>query len=262
MTLYSCSICTYTSKIKCNYFKHLKTVKHIRNLKGLTPNPPKPSNSLQNPPISSSSIQKYNCQYCNRYFTRQDNLKRHEEQRCKKNDHQLRSKDKQIEELKLQVELLLTKVGHTTTNIQTQNNTININNFGNEDMSHITSNMKTELLKIPYGMIPKLVQEVHFNKDKPENWNLMLVNKSDGYVKVYNNNKWHFRDKNETIRDLVDGKYCILDEHYESTQGEGLNKFQDNNYNSFRNKMDSNDKELHNQMKKQCELTILNNRNE
>ena len=30
---YTCIICNYSSKIKCNYQKHLKTKKHIKNSK-------------------------------------------------------------------------------------------------------------------------------------------------------------------------------------------------------------------------------------
>ena len=43
-----------------------------------------------------------------------------------------------------------------------------MNSYGNEDMSHITDSLKTELIKIPYAMIPKMIEEVHFNDNKPK----------------------------------------------------------------------------------------------
>ena len=58
------------------------------------------------------------------------------------------------------------KVGDTT-NIQ--NNTIILNNYGSEDLSHITDKLKTELLNIPYCAIPKMIEAIHFNDEKPEN---------------------------------------------------------------------------------------------
>ena len=64
------------------------------------------------------------------------------------------------QDLQKHIELLLTKVGNTT-NI-TQNNIV-LNGYGNEDLSHISDSFKSELLKIPYNMIPKLIHEVHFS---------------------------------------------------------------------------------------------------
>ena len=74
---------------------------------------------------------------------------------------------------KKQIELLLTKVGNTTINTTNTNN-IQLNSYGNEDMSHISENYKTRLLNIPYGMIPKMIEAVHFNNEKPENKNIVL----------------------------------------------------------------------------------------
>ena len=45
------------------------------------------------------------------------------------------------------MEKLLEKVGNTTIN---QTNNIQLNSYGKEDLSHITDNLKNDLLKIPY----------------------------------------------------------------------------------------------------------------
>ena len=68
---------------------------------------------------------------------------------------------------------------------------------------------------MPYGMIPKMIEAVHFNDEKPENKNIVLPNKNDNKLKVFTGDKWIYQDKEETISDLVDGKYFILDSHYE-----------------------------------------------
>ena len=126
-------------------------------------------------------------------------------------------------------------------------------------MSHITDYLKDELIKIPYGMIPKMIEQVHFNPNCPENKNIALTNKNDNKIKVFSGSKWVYKNKNDTIDDLVDGKYFILDTHYENV----CDKITSRNktiYEQFRTFFDEKDKEIHDKMKKECELVLLNNR--
>ena len=58
-----------------------------------------------------------------------------------------------------------------------------------------------------------MIEAIHFNDEKPENKNIMLPNKKENLVKVYEGNKWVYKNKNETITDLVDSKYTIIDDH-------------------------------------------------
>ena len=67
----------------------------------------------------------------------------------------------------------MNKVGDTTTNIQTNNNIL-VGMVFFEDLSHLTDNVKTQLLSVPFAMIPKLIKAVHFNDEKPENKNIVL----------------------------------------------------------------------------------------
>jgi hypothetical protein len=152
---------------------------------------------------------------------------------------------------------LIDKVG--TTNI-TNNNIIQLNNYGKEDLSHITDSMKTNLLKGPYNMIPKLIEQVHFNNDKPENQNIILPNKKENKLKIFTGDKWIYKNKDEVLDDLVDGKYFILDTHYENINKEQLSKFNKNIYEKFRNIYDEKNIKLQDQVKKECELMLLNNR--
>ena len=66
----------------------------------------------------------------------------------------------------------------------------------------------------------------------------------------------------DTINDLVDGKYCILDSHYDIAinNNKDLSPFVKMNYLKFRKFYDEGDKELIEQIKKECELVLLNNR--
>ena len=38
MPTYTCHVCLFSSKIKCNYLSHLKTKKHLKNIKEIEKN--------------------------------------------------------------------------------------------------------------------------------------------------------------------------------------------------------------------------------
>ena len=103
------------------------------------------------------------------------------------------------------------KVGDT--NIQ---NNIIINTYGIEDLSHITDKIKDQLLKIPYCAIPKLIETIHFNDDMPQTKNIKYPNKKENILSVYEGDKWVYKDKIETINDLLVIKYNVLDD-FDST---------------------------------------------
>ena len=267
MVLYSCEYCKYSSKIKTHYNRHLKTKKHLSNReKTLIPmvkSQKEPEKSQQN----LDSTDKYYCEFCFETFTTFANKRRHELHRCNENTKMvnkiINEKNKQIKKLEKTVDKLIDKAGNTTINhIQStqQNNQQNIklNNYGSEDLSHITDFFKTNLLGLPHGMIPKMIEAVHFNSDKPENKNILMPNKKDNKLKIFSGDKWIYKDKNETLHDLIDGKYFIMDTHYETicnTTDKNLNL-----YKRFQELFDERNKILLEAQKKECELMLLNNR--
>ena len=191
-----------------------------------------------------------------------DNFKKEIEERCIREisdkfrimfEERYRS---EINLLQKQIEKLLEQKGNTIINIEKQ---INLNSYGNEDLSHITADFKDELLKVPYVAIPKMIEEVHFSNKKPENKNIILPNKKENLIKVFEQDKWVFKDKKTTISKLVDNKYNIIDRYYK------VNKDTINNdqrqYEEFRKIYNSeNSKDLKNNLQNDCELILLNNR--
>jgi hypothetical protein len=276
-------------KTKKHRLNEEKTSQNTKELMGMTQNDPKKTQNdpqmTQNDPQMNQAEQKksYKCDYCNDSFSTHAHKRRHELHRCKENDdtffkiikqkdERIKKQDKELIELKKemkkemekqrkelmnQIELLLTKVGSNNTTITTTNN-IQLNNYGNEDLSHITNTEKTQMLKMPYGMIPKMIESVHFDDNKPENRNIMIVNKKDKYIKIVENGKWVYKDKKETLEDLIDGKYYILDEHYNEIPWSELNELQRNRYKEFQTKYDSNDIDLHKKLMEKTEMTLLN----
>jgi len=234
-----------------------------------------------NPQIIQKS---FKCEYCPKTFTLKSNKRRHEIHRCKENPNLTYKKDSDIKKLEKekaiwvkekaqwkqiketweqekeklydQVSQLIDKVGDT--NIQ---NNIILNNYGSEDLSHLTDTFMNKMIGMPYGAIPKMIEMVHFNAEKPENKNIMLPNKKENLLKVFQDNKWVFRNKNETITDLVDSKYNIIDEHFGKVENTPqIAHHVQTSYMSFRKFYDDGDAELIHNLKKECELVLLNNR--
>ena len=281
MVLYSCECCNFSSKLKGDYNRHLKTKKHLTNHDiSLIPmvktqkdpektqkDPEKTQKDPEKTQPNLDSTDKYYCEFCFKTFTTFAHKRRHELHRCKENNFIIKSKintlEKDKKELQKTIHKLIDKAGNTTINhIQStqQNNQQNIklNNYGSEDLSHITDFFKTNLLGLPHGMIPKMIEAVHFNSDKPENKNILMPNKKDNKLKIFSGDKWIYKDKNDTLHDLIDGKYFIMDTHYESvcnTSNKNLNL-----YKRFQELFDERNKILLEAQKKECELMLLNNR--
>ena len=287
MPHYYCEHCDISTSIKTHFNRHLNTNKHKKNVNKQNDKNDKNEKGIFLTTNDHKMVKKYmdlttndhkmvnlgesihKCEFCNKSFSTKGHLTRHTKQYCKnKNndnnfykqifDEQKSVFEEERQHLYKQIEKLLDKVGNTTIN-NTQTNNIQLNKYGQEDLSHITDSLKTNLLKLPYGMIPKMIEEVHFSNDKPENKNISLSNSRGNKLKVFTGDKWVYKNKDETINDLVDGKYFILDTHYQNNL-DLLAELNKNNYEKFREYYDDGDKKLIEQLKAECELVLLNNR--
>jgi hypothetical protein len=282
MTPYVCCYCNYKSSNKSNYNKHLKTQKHFKNIKlcsvdcyntlssfKKTTNDHKKTTKTTND--HKKTTNDFSCEYCNKYFSTKAHKRRHEIHYCKKKEDKIAEKMKLIdikykkkEKLLIdKIELLLTKASNSYINMNSNNNinqtnNIQINNFGNEDTSFLTKSYKTRLLKTPFSAIPKLIEDIHFNKEKPENRNIMIVNKRDNKVKIHKDGRWIYKDKKKTLKVLMDEKYNILDDHYDIVN-EDLDNFSKKRFENFQIKYDENDKCLIETIKNDIDIIIFNN---
>ena len=286
MSHYKCVQCSFSTKIKQHYYRHLNTKKHERNIEEngmktdkynkMSTNEHKMSTNEHK--MSKTDLDKYNCEYCCKEFSTHANKRRHEIHYCENNINITKEKElnykklyldkeetenkykNEIDKLHQKIEILLEK--NTITNIFIDKQ-INLNSYGKEDLSHITSGFKDHLLKIPFVSISKMIEEVHFSDKKPENNNIMLPNKKEKYIKVYENDKWVFKDKKSTITNLVDNKYNIIDDHYEenvNNDDKQMPLHVEKQYENFRDLYNDGDKDLHTELRVDCELVLLNNR--
>ena len=180
-------------------------------------------------------------------------MKKNHNEELQKQKDKIKTMEKEKDDMKKQIEILLNKVGDT--NIT--NNTIVLNCYGSEDLSHVSDRFKTELLKIPYEMIPRLIEKIHFNQQKPENKNIYLPNKKEPFIKVYRDSKWVYKDRKETIKDLINTNYNRLEAHYDDKGSKALTVPQKNRYSNFVDQWKENS-EICNNIEKKCDILILN----
>ena len=225
------------------------------------------------------SNQEFFCENCEKSFKNKTHLYRHIKHRCRgklyktdeitelKNIIQEQKKiyqdeKKEKEQLFEYIGQLIEKTGDTNinfgNNIGSQtNNQINLNNFGEEDISHITDSFKMNMLKLPYGMVQKMIESVHFDKNKPENRNIALTNKRDKMIKVLHNGCWKYKDKDVTLDELIKNNYYILDEYYEEIAKEKMNATHNKRYKTFQEKFDNQEEDLMDRIKKDTEMILL-----
>jgi len=178
------------------------------------------------------------CEKCYKEFSNERSLKRHEiicketisPNQCPKCLKILASKQSKCNHMKICKETrrdIIPSINnvatenhvnsHNTVNSHNQNNhclinngtvnnnnniTINIRNFGDENLDHITNEVKDRLIHQLNGKgIVKLIKDVHFNPSIPENHN---VRKFDNSLwKVFDNGDWEIRSYKSTIHDLI-----------------------------------------------------------
>ena len=210
------------------------------------------------------------CEFCGKTFTRKYGLTCHLK-RCKHKNHEesyiIKEKNNEIQELKEIVEKLLIENKNTITNqINNKdsfntNNTIIINNYGDENTKYISSDYILKLLKNkPAKAIPELIKYTHFNEDHPENQNIKITNKKEPYVKIMKNNKWELQNKEDTITDLIDRQQVhLMEENMGKKIKSKCNKSEKVNIKRCNELYNEEDKDYMKRLYNESELVIINN---
>ena len=295
MVEYLCHRCGYVASQRINLKHHLNRKKMCRpilgdisiedikkhynlEIKKLNPNEPKmnkfePKMNPNEPKMTPINYNEYECIYCNKCYSTNSHMRRHEKTCKVKKDNE--KKDNEIKELKEMVEkLLVNSDGNTITNNNTNNNsnnntnsnntihnTININNYGEEDTKYITSDYILNLLKFkPAKAIPELIKHTHFNDEYPENQNIKITNKKGPHIKIMKNNKWELQNKEETITDLIDRQQLHLNnEEMEEKIEEKCSISEKSNIDRCGTLYNSDDKEYMKRLYNDSELIVINN---
>ena len=168
---------------------------------------------------------------------------------------QIEEHKKEKDKLYKYIDKLIDKTGDTNITIDKQmNNQIKLNNFGEEDLSHITDDDKMKMLTLPYGMIQNMIEKVHL---KPENKNIRLTNERENMIRVFRRKKWKFQDRFYVVDELIKNNYNILDEYYEEYGKMKMNDIHNKRYLVFQKRFDRQDNELMDQIKRETEMILL-----
>ena len=82
---------------------------------------------------------------------------------------------------------------------------INMRNFGDENLDHITDNMMDEFKQQPKAIgILNLVKAIHFNPDVPENHNVRKYEIEKVLAQVFNDGDWELQDRKSVISNLIE----------------------------------------------------------
>ena len=213
------------------------------------------------------------CDFCLKSFKRPWHLKRHLNTCKGKQSYELdllNIQQKKIIELEKKLEEQKTGLSNNTiinnnvSNINNINNSRNIiiNNYGEENIKHLTNEYFANILQGAFMAVPNLIKQIHFDPEHPENHNIKITNKKEPYLKIMKDNKWQYVDKKTELIDIIDSKYFLLKERYYNLLEKKkykLNEEQKAQIDKFIDKYEEEDKQILLNLINKTELILLNN---
>ena len=172
------------------------------------------------------------CKYCEKEYTRSDNLKRHEEQYCKKKREieitevnkisKMEEKDKIIEEQNKIIERLSRRAKVENINNGTINNTTNNIVVQFKDDCNI-KRFLTEMEKLQImrkgGLAPNLAfKTLFYNPSKPELHNAYASDTKLNKMMIYNGKKFIMANYTETLQTMINNIINCVEQIYEEIE--------------------------------------------
>jgi hypothetical protein len=197
--MYKCPRCSYSSSKKTNMKTHCNRKVICKNIYS--------DEDLQEYLSKIYERKKFNCEYCEKIFTRKTGLTGHTNI-CKvkiKIEKLKEEKDKEIKILKENFTNANVSTIVNNNNCTTNNQQINIiiNSFKDTDYTGCLTNK--EVLKcLKDKNVPEfdtLIDSIHFNKDKPENHNIYIANRRTNKILTYDGDK--FIEEPDSLMDLL-----------------------------------------------------------
>jgi len=236
--LYKCKICEKEFNKKCHYENHLNRInpcmKKPKKIQEITPNYTELTPKKQE--ITPKPAHK--CNYCLKTYCRANVLKKHllickvKKQDIEEKEEILNKLLSTIDQQKEQINQLIKtnenlinqmKVCKTQNNKNikhqnngTINNTINIIQFGKEDLSKIENKEFFDALtQMGYKIPAKMVENIHINDKYPEYKNIYISDINRGKAMVHDGKKWNLERYDKISDKLLDKIINFMEERYE-----------------------------------------------
>jgi hypothetical protein len=253
MVEYTCDRCGYHTCFIGNYKKHLYRKKacevifddtNIETLRDIVEN------------VSKG----FKCELCLKSFSSRQSKWFHKKT-CKEvsSNSLLLEKIKELEE---RIKTQETKVyGHTiNNNINIQNN-FNMKTFGRENIDYLSHDFLNSCL-LMNNIIP-LIENIHFDKEHPENHNVKVKSIKQELMETFVDGKWIITDTDDTLNELIDKGYRVLNYHSRRNKNNILNtEMNEDEYDDVLEWLEKiyEDKKTRKPIKKQLLLLFLNNK--
>ena len=290
MVIHICDNCNKSFNQKIDYIRHINR-KYKCQISS--------SKIVQNgTPVPNCAKIAQSCNFCNRTYKRPSELNRHyksckmkkyidkdnelkeelfksllkkmkilEEQNNENNKQHIKELvdlKKQNEKLQEEIKNLKTDKSinshNTNCNNSTINQTINILSYKNTDMSHIKFNDYMKCLNRSNFCVPQLVEDIHFNPDKPENHNIYIPNLKNNLIMLYDGKDWNLHNRDDTIDEIYEDKTNILVDKVEDWEkmGKNINEVALRKFNRYLGKKDISG--VSNKIKDEIKLILYNKR--
>lgn len=262
MTDYICKRCGYKTNQKGNLIRHLESKKSCK----VTIENISIEDYLKELKMRDYNDKTYECEFCSKIFNSKSSMYRHKGI-CKKKKPTL---ENQVELLQKEIEHLKNMVINNTrvqTNIAHQNNinignvNINIKDFSYENKDYLDDDLLLECFR---GMdLIRLLEELHFNIDHPENHNIRIKNVKQNLMEVFVNGKWNVDKKEDALTDLMNNGWRIIDTYYKDNKediDEDLDETEVEESLQWLYKIYKEDPNLTKEIKEDLFLLVLNNK--
>ena len=270
MTEYNCPRCGYSTVYKSHFANHLNRKKPCNIIySDIEISVIKEEYDISDKFLAKKQNQneqnslKYECTYCNANFDKKKEYNIHYNE-CKNKYSKIIQENAELKDVVSKLNKKMDNIADKLTNNinitnsqVNSNNTIIINNFGNENLSYIDKELLQKLIVPPYPAIVKLNEIIHCNEEHPENNNIKISNINGKFLQVYENNAWVHKAKQEIVAAIVDKSYDMIDDCYNDNIEDVLPPIQDKRFKNFQEDYETN-KKLKKQLCKKTELMIFN----
>jgi rubredoxin len=227
--LYTCERCGYETNRISNIKTHFQRKKPCLDANQCGKTCCQLLEQLSSPSVIEEEL--YKCDGCGMAFQSTQGRSRHLIS-CK--DFEILNLRREIQELKSK-EPSTSNITHniTNNNITTNNNcnniTIVLNDFGSEDVSHVSNDtnfLDKCLRELSTSAIENLVERMYYHDDHPENKNVLMKSMKQNIVMVRTDGKWKQMHPNTPATKMVHKGKKILHSYYVESgkQQEEMNK--------------------------------------